>query len=178
MGFPSPTQPCQTRELSEPRAFLPPSLPLRSQSGLEGSIPHPAGCVQGGGKGSRSCADTCAPGCAREALLPLRRTSGQESEGRVVPFTPTKSSPALPHQAPVSRQGTGRHRPAVTPSATPLGARTGPGSPAGIPFTCGRSPLVKAQVGGLRPSPYGPPTAGLVPPCGLCPDSSLESNCV
>ena len=48
-------------------------------------------------------------------------------------------------------------------------ARTGPGSLAGIPFIWDRSPFVKAQVGGLRPSPYGPPTAGLVPPMWSLP---------
>ena len=59
-----------------------------------------AGCVQGGGKGSGSCADTCMPGCAREALLPRgehrRRVKGMRSLSlprRALPYPTRRLSP-------------------------------------------------------------------------------------
>lgn len=77
-----------------------------------------AGCVQGGGEGSCSCADTCTP-VQERPFCPCGELRGRRAKGTWSLPLPRRAVLPYPTKAPVSRQGTGRHCPAVTPSAEP-----------------------------------------------------------
>ena len=92
------------------------------------------------------------------------------------PIHSLDEQPCSPHQVPVYRQGTGRHRLAVTPSATRLGVRTR--QHYRRCFYLGKIPACEGSGSGvwLRPSPRGPPTVDLVHSRALCPDDSPVSD--
>lgn len=117
--------------------------------------------------------DTFTPGCAREALLPLWRTWAGERRA-CGPFLPHEEQSCLAPPGAHLQAGDRMTLPPVAPSATPWEPT--------LDWVALHS-FIRQQIPTYEGSGWGSETLSIWPtdprqPCGLCPDSTLESNCV